>query len=633
MLTTMRRYRRTLQAGLLVVVAGFVASLFVFGSKSFDGGVGGSDTTVATVNGETIPFDRYQRRYQEYLNAFAQIYRDRFTPELAEQLGLGQQVIDDLVQEALVVQRAQKEGLSVGDEELNAQIHAIPAFQERGQFSLKRYDEVLKRAGFSKGSFEDDIRRKMTRMKVEGTVRGGVKVSDGELEQAFQQKREEVRAAWALVETAPIQASVVTETAELDAYLKAHPDEFRQPERRRVQYVAVSPRDFVKPVAEAEVEKYYTEHLSEFEAPREAKAAHILARVGETGGSEAEDKAKAKIADIIRRVKAGEDFATLARQLSDDPGAKTSGGDLGWVKKGEMVPQFEQAMFAMKKGELSSEPVRTSFGFHAIRVTDVREGGRKPLKDVAPQLRERLQAEAADRAAKAKADEVKPPLQAAPDFMAEAKKLGVTPQESTLAKMTRMPGLTPRDPMEETAFTLAPGGVSAPLKTPAGWIVMKNVESLPAAVPKLAEIQDKVGAAVRRQKAESVAVTRATQIASEAKSGDFMAAAKKTGALTGETGRFSRSKPAERLPGDAMVAALRTPAGAVSEPVKTPQGVYVLKVLERVPADPKDLATERDQLSRTVLQQKQGEAWQSWMTGARQNAKIDISPRLTSKRG
>ncbi|MBI3635862.1 MAG: peptidyl-prolyl cis-trans isomerase, partial [Candidatus Rokubacteria bacterium] len=105
------------------------------------------------------------------------------------------------------------------------------------------------------------------------------------------------------------------------------------------------------------------------------------------------------------------------------------------------------------------------------------------------------------------------------------------------------------------------------------------------------------------------------------------------GALTGETGRFSRTKPAERLPGDAMMAALRTPAGAVTEPIRTPQGVYVLKVLERVAPDLKDLATERDQLSRTVLQQKQGEAWQSWMIGARQNAKIEVSPRLTSRRG
>lgn len=98
MISAMRQYRKSLQVGLIVVIGGFVGSLFIFGSSSFLGGRGPSGNEVATVNGEVIPFDRFQRRYQEYLNAFSQVYRDRFSPELAQQLGLQQQVIEDLVQ-------------------------------------------------------------------------------------------------------------------------------------------------------------------------------------------------------------------------------------------------------------------------------------------------------------------------------------------------------------------------------------------------------------------------------------------------------------------------------------------------------------------------------------------------------
>jgi peptidyl-prolyl cis-trans isomerase D len=633
MITAMRRYRRSLQVGLFIVIAGFVGSLFIFGSSSLIGGREPGGTEVATVNGEAIPFDRFQRRYQEYLNAFAQVYRERFSPQLAEQLGLQQQVVEDLVQEAVVVQRAKREGLGVSDEELNEQIHAIPAFQENGRFSLKRYDEVLRSVNLTKPAFEDDVRRKMTRMKVEGAVRDGVKVSDAELEQAFAQRHEEVRAAWALVETGPIQLATATQAPELEAYLKAHPDEFRLPERRRVQYVALDPRDFTRPVSDAEVEKYYTAHLAEFETPREVKAAHVLVRIPPTGGSAAEDQAKAKIADVIRRARAGEDFGKLAREISEDPSAKTNGGELGWVKKGEMVPQFEQAMFALKKGGISPEPVRTPFGFHAIRVEDVREGRRKPLKEVAAQIRERLQAEAADAAAKARAEEVKTALMKATDFGAEARKLGLAVQETTIARRGRLPGIVPPDAMEDEAFALAVGGVAPPVKTPAGWVVMKNVASLPSEVPKLAEIQDKVATAVRRQKAETVALARANAIVADAKGGDFAAAAKKAGAVTGETGRFSRAKPAERLPGDAMTAALRTPVGGVTDPVKAQQGYYVLKVLERVPPDPKGLAAERDQLARSVLAQKQSQAWESWLRTARAGAKIQIASRILEKRG
>jgi peptidyl-prolyl cis-trans isomerase D len=293
------------------------------------------------------------------------------------------------------------------------------------------------------------------------------------------------------------------------------------------------------------------------------------------------------------------------------------------VSRGEVVPQFEQALFALKKGEVSPEPVRTPFGFHAIKATDIQEGGRKPLKDVAGQIRSRLSAEAADRAAKEKADQIRPPLQAAKDFMAEAKKLGLEPIETTMAKLDRVPGLAGTDTLEDAAFALAQGGVSTPVSTPAGLVLLKVVATIPAGVPLLAEIKDKVTASVKRQKAESTALERAKQLAADAQRGDFAEAAKKAGAVTEETPRFSRARPAEKLPADAMMAALQTPAGQLSAPVKAQQGYYVVKVLERVAPDMSGLAAERDKLLKEVLVQKQSLAWESWLNGARANARIE----------
>src|SRR5438128_2249920 len=351
MISAMRRYRKTLQLGMLVVIAGFVASLFIFGSRGIGGE--GSRDSIGTVNGESIPLERYQRRYQAYLDAYSQIYRDRFTPELAERMGLPQQVVNDLVQEAVVVQRARAEGLDVTDEELNSQIQAVPAFAENGRFSLARYQDFLRRRGVSASAFENDVRRELTRMKVETTVKAGIKVSDPELERAFALRREEVRAAWALVETAPLVAAATASDEEAAAYLKAHPAEFQLPERRRVQYVTLAPKDFRPQLPDAEVEKYYTDHAKEFETPQQVHAAHVLVPVPQTGGSEAEDSARTKVADVIRRAKAGEDFARLAAQVSEDPGTKTKGGDLGWITKGEMVPAFETAVFALGPGQIS----------------------------------------------------------------------------------------------------------------------------------------------------------------------------------------------------------------------------------------------------------------------------------------
>ena len=620
MITVMRRYPRVLLFGLLLVIGAFVLTSVFVGAM---GGDAERTDAVASVNGEAIPVERYQRRYQAYLDAYSRVYRERFSPELAEQLGLPQQAVNDLVQEALVVQRARAEGLEVSDEELNAQIQAVPAFQDNGRFSLRRYQEFLKRRGTSAGAFEGDVRRELTRMKVETTVKGGIKVSEAELEHAFVVRREEARAAWALVDVGALAATAAAGDDEVQAYLKEHASEFKQPDRRRIQYVTLVPREFRPAVAEADVEKYYTEHTKEFETPRQVRAAHLLVSVPQTGGSEAEDKARAKVADVIRRVKGGEDFGKLAAEVSEDPGSKTKGGELGWVKKGEMVPQFEEALFGLKQGEVTPEPVRTPFGYHAIKLFEVKAESRKPLREVAAQIRERLAGEAADKAARAKADEVRPPLQAAKDFMAEAKRLGLAPVETTVAKVERPLMLGGPDPLEEAAFTLTVGGVSAPVKTPAGWVVLKSIEAIPAGVPPLAEIRDKVTAAVKRQKGEALGLERAKQVAAEGKSGDLQAAARKAGAQTGETARFSRAKPAERLPGDAQVAALQTRVGEVTAPVKTPQGYYVLKVLERTAPSMADLPAERERLSKEVLAQKQSQAWEAWVSGARTSAKVE----------
>jgi len=632
MITMMRRYRRALQIGLLIIIAAFVAtSVFVFGQGSLRGDSG---TSVATVNGEPITLERYQRRYQNFVNAYSERLGQRFTPELAERLGLPQQVVEDLVQEALILQRARAERLTVTDDELNAQIHTVPQFQESGRFSLKRYEEVLRRIGMSKTAFEDDMRRAFTRMKVEGLVRSGVKLTDGEIEQAFVHNREEVRAAWALVELAPIVATLTATDAELETYLKEHAAEFRLPDRRKVQYVTFAPKDFTRPVTDAEVAKYYTEHAEEFATPRQVKVAHVLARVGETGGSAAEDKARAKIADVIRRAKASEDFGKLAKELSEDPGSAKNGGEIGFVSKGQLVPDFEAAMLTLKKGEISPEPVRTPFGFHALKVLDINEGGKKPLSEVAAQIRERLQSEAAEQAAKTKAEEARAKLLGATDFMAEAKKLGLSPIETTIPHREQPSGPA-AEPVAETTFALAKGGVSTPLKTPAGFMVLKVVEELPAEVPPLATIKDNVLASVKRQKADAAALDRARAIAAEAKGGDFAALARKAGATVGETGRFSRAKPIDKLPGDVMVAALQVPSGGITNPVRSPQGYYVLKVLERAAPDQKDLAADRDKLTKEVLARKQSLAWQDWLGAARASAKIEVTGgrALPARRG
>ncbi len=622
----MREYFRSLKFILVIIVVAFVATSVVYFGTSMSGG--GKPNLVATVNGEEIPAERFRRAQANLIDQYERMTRQRLTPEMIERLGLHQQVINELVNDALIGQAAVREGIRVTDDELRARIQDMREFQEDGHFSRDRYLRILRQVRLEPGEFEAEMRRQFTRRKVEDFVKSGVKVSEGEVRDAYATRNQQVRAAWASIDIPPLMAKVTVADSELEPYVKAHPARFTRPERRRIQYVVVGAQPRPQDISAADAEAYYNEHTAEFEEPRRVHVAHVLVRVPPVGGSEAENKAKAKVEDVLKRARAGEDFAKLAREVSEDTANADKGGDLGFVGPGELLPQFEQAAFGLKKGELAAAPVRTPFGYHAIKVLDVKEGGRKPFQDVATKLKEKLAAERAENTARAKAEEARAPLLAAKDFAAEARTLGLNPREATVARKEPLVGVG-RDPqLDEAIFSLAVGGVSPAIKTPGGYVVVKVDDQLPTGVPPLDEIRDSVIDAIRRERAEAMATDRAKAfVASLAKGGDFFATAKAEGFATGETPLFSRADPPKdgKLPNNVVVAALQTPVGQISEPVRADAAVFVVKTLERLPAGPEGFAQKREELEKQLLEQKRNQAWESWLQSRKLTAKIELS--------
>jgi peptidyl-prolyl cis-trans isomerase D len=626
-ISLMRDYARSLKFVLLIVIVVFILTsgvLFYFGTGPFDGV---PSNAVAVVNGEEIPFERFRRAQSNLIAAYERMARQRLTPETAERLGLSQQIVNELVTEAVVIQGAAQEGVRVSDAELRAAIEQIREFQESGRFSRDEYIKVLRQLRLDPGQFETEIRRQLVRRKMEGLIKQGVKVSDAELRQAYTERHERVRAAWAYADVKPVMASVQVADADLEPYVKAHQPQFSQPERRKLQYVMVSPKKLAATVSDAEVEAYYREHAAEFEEPRRLRVAHVLVRVPPVGGSDAENSAKAKVEDVIKRARGGEDFAKLAREISEDKASAVQGGDLGFVAPGELVAPFEQAAFALKKGEVS-DPVRTPFGYHAIRVLDVKEGGQTPLREVAPRIKETLAAQKSEQAAQTRAEEVRATLLSAQDFPAEAKRLGLEPQEATFGRGDAL-GEAGRDPqLDETLFGLAVGGVSTPIKTAGGFAIVKVLQHMPPGVPPVAEIRDRVVEAIKRERAEQQVVDRAkTLIATLGKGGDFAAAARADGFSTGSVPLFSRAEPPKErgsLPGAVLTAALQTPAGQVAEPVRAEGGVYVVKTLERAAAPADGFDRERAELEKQVLEQKRALAWDNWIRGRLATSKVEV---------
>jgi peptidyl-prolyl cis-trans isomerase D len=266
-------------------------------------------------------------------------------------------------------------------------------------------------------------------------------------------------------------------------------------------------------------------------------------------------------------------------------------------------------------------------------VAEVKEGGKTPLKEVAARIKETLAAQKSEQAAQKRAEEVRAALISAKDFPAEARRLGLEPRESTYRRGDVL-GDAGRDAqLDETLFGLAVGGVSSPIKTGPGFALVKVVEHIPAGVPPVADIRDRVLEAIKRERAEQQIADRAKAlVASLGKGGDFAAAAKADGFTTGSLPLFSRADPPREkgsVPGPVLLAALQTPAGQVAEPVRTESGVYVVKTVERVPAAPEGFDRERAELEKQVLEQKRAFAWDNWIRGRLAASKVELGGQAT----
>ena len=364
-------------------------------------------------------------------------------------------------------------------------------------------------------------------------------------------------------------------------------------------------------------------------------AAHILVRVPPVGGSEAENKAKAKIEDVLKRARAREDFAKLAKETSEDTANAQQGGDLGFVKRGDLVPQFEQAAFALKKGELAPAPVRTPFGYHAIKVLDVKDGGKTPFKDVVDAIKTKLAAKRAEEESSKKAEADQAKLLVAKDFAAEAHTLGLPLRDAY--RWARRPHRRHR------ARSQGRGGRLCRvrrrhLRADQGADRVRHRQGRAAVARRSTppeEIKARVIDAIKRERAEVIAMDRAKAlVAALGKSGDFLTTAKADGFATGETPLFSKAEPPKeaRLPGGVLLAAVQTPAGQVSEPVKTGAAVYVVKTLERQPADSAGFDKQREELEKQALEQKRTQAWDAWIESHKLASKIELSPAAAAMR-
>lgn len=628
MLDRMRRHKNWLKFSLVAVVATFIL-LYIpsFLSPTATGAAPGD--AIATVNGEKITVDSYRRAYQNQVQALRSAYGAALNDQMLRQLGIGQRVVQQLVDEEAVLLEARRIGITVSNGELRERLLRMPEFQENGQFvGETRYRAVLRmqRPPRTPADFEEDLRKALTIEKLQGAVAAWVRVADNEIDEEYRRRNEKVKLDLAIFTANQFRAGIQPTDAELEAQFKAQPDTYRVPDKRRVRYLNISsealrPRMSVTP---QEIEARYNQNNQAYSTPEQVRASHILFKT--EGKDEAAVRKQAEA--VLAKVKGGADFAALAKQFSEDDQSKPQGGDLDFFGRGAMAQEFEDAAWALDVGK-TSEIVKSPFGLHIIKLTDKKAATTKTLEEVRSQIEDQLRWEKAQAEAQRIGDEIAKEIDDPTDLDTVAKARGLIVGDSGLfSRQEPLAGLGFAPAVASEAFTLEQGKVSGQLRTNQGLAFIALTEIKPAYAPKLDEVKDKVREDVIKAKAVEVAKSRAATMAQAAAKGNFAAAAKAAGVEVKPTELITRGSaiPEVGTSGAVDDAVFALKAGETTAPISTDNAVVVARVTERQDVNPTELQNSRDAIRNELLQGRRSQFFAAYMTKAKEKMAIEFNP-------
>jgi peptidyl-prolyl cis-trans isomerase D len=337
-------------------------------------GVGG-EPEVAVVNGEPITQRLLDQRTRDFRERLRSALGDGFSSDLIDEETLKPQVLEAMIQERVLGDAVYDWNLRISDAQARGFIASIPAFQRDGRFDQALYDAALRNRGMTPAGFEQSVRQELSVSQLQDGIQNSAFVTDHALAKQVRLIDETRDVSFARIPAAAYADRIVVTVEGLREFYDQNPDLFRTPEQVRLEYLVLDAETlghFVE-VDDAGLRQYFDDHRSEFVAPEERAMRHILIAVNAGADEATAEAASAEAVQVLERIRGGADFAELAAEFSDDPGSAANGGDLGWVERGVMVPEFEQAGFALEVGAVS-EPVKTDFGYHLIQVTDLRGG-------------------------------------------------------------------------------------------------------------------------------------------------------------------------------------------------------------------------------------------------------------------
>ncbi|QGU32944.1 SurA N-terminal domain-containing protein [Thermochromatium tepidum] len=488
----------------------------------------GGEPIAATVNGVKIPARELDQRVQERRFELRKRLGTAYDPATFDDQRLRAEVLETLIQEALLTDVVKRLGLHVSDQEVQMQILSDPAFISEGRFDKETYERLLRFQGLTPAMYEAQLREKMSATQLIRAVSSSELVTRAELDAYKRLMGQRREISYLRLPLADYRREEPIDEARITAYYGSNRARFQTPEQVKLDYLMLDIDSLSSKVevSEEDLRQLYESDRARFVQPERREVRHLLLKV-EEGADEAKAQAVLDEIQAIRaRIQAGESFEELAKTLSQDPGSAAKGGSLGVIESGIMVPAFDQAAFALKVGELS-EPVRTPFGYHLIEVTKILPSETKPFEEVREQLRTELAKQRAEGLFYDLAERLANISYESRDSLdPAAEALGLTVQHSDwIGREGGSEGVLSHPKVLAAAFSedVLVGGHNSELIEPERdqlqAIVLRVAEHREASVKPLDEVRDEIVAAIRDEQARAAAKSAAEALAERLRDG------------------------------------------------------------------------------------------------------------------
>jgi len=496
--------------GIIVVLLALTGFDAIFNAAS-------NSQTAAKVNGEEISrYDLDQAMNMQRRQLAQQLGQD-FDASLLDDRLLRDSALGSLIDRMLLLQGAKSADFAFSREALDQLILQTPEFQVDGAFSAARFDQVIQQMGYSRLQFRQLLEQEMLIGQLRAGISGTGFVTDQQVEN-FARLEMQTRDFETL--TIPAQHETIEVSDEqIEEYYQTNADRFRTPEQVIVEYVELKKESFFDQVeaSDEELQDLYQQQIANLDEQR--RAAHILI---ETGGELSDEEAKAKIEEIAARVKGGEDFAAIAKEVSQDPGSANEGGDLGFAGTGVYDPAFEDALYALNEGEVSA-PVQSEFGWHIIKLLGVQSPEVPSFESMKPELVRELKAQQVEQRFVEISKQLEDAAFEASDLTQPAQELGLMVQTTDAFGREGGEGIAANRQVIQAAFSdevLVDGANSSVIELdPETSIALRVKEHLkPAAIP-LADVRDDIVVQLQRSLAAETARTQGEQLLAELRDG------------------------------------------------------------------------------------------------------------------